>query len=98
MTYTMERDGSLLCVRVSGRLDIQSSPVLEEALEGQLEGVSQLTIDLAEVEYVSSMGLRLLLALRKRMSKQGAMQVAGANGAVRELFDETGFSNILTLV
>lgn len=98
MTYTMERDGSSLVVRVQGHLDVSSSPVLDAALTDELDDVSDLTIDLTGVDYVSSMGLRLLLALQKRMSKQGTMQVKGAGGTVQELFEETGFSEILTLV
>lgn len=98
MGHTFERSGDCLTVHVDGNLDITSSPALEEQLAPRLEGVSTLTFDLARVGYVSSMGLRLLLALQKRMAKQGAMRVANVNPQVMELFDETGFSEILTIV
>lgn len=97
MTYMIEQEGDSLMVRVAGHIDINSSPVLEDALNSRLEGIRSLTIDLAQVDYISSMGLRLLLALQKRMSKQGSMLVTNAGGAVLELFEETGFSDILTL-
>lgn len=98
MTYAIEQDGDSLLVRVAGHIDLNSSPVLEDALTPRLDGVQLLTIDLAQVDYISSMGLRLLLALQKRMTKQGSMLVANAGGAVLELFEETGFSEILTLI
>lgn len=97
MTYTIEQEGDSLMVRVAGHIDINSSPVLEDALNSRLDGIRSLTIDLAQVDYISSMGLRLLLALQKRMSKQGSMLVTNAGSAVLELFEETGFSDILTL-
>ena len=98
MTYTINRDGDRLDVRVSGRLDINTSPELEEALMGQLEGVTLLAIDFTELSYISSMGLRLLLALQKRMDKQGALTITGVRGQVAVIFKETGFSEIFTIV
>lgn len=98
MGHMFDQSGDCLTVHVDGKLDITSSPALEERLAPQLEGVSVLILDLARVEYVSSMGLRLLLALQKRMAKQGAMQVTNVNPQVMELFEETGFSEILTIV
>ena len=98
MTYTINRDGDRLDVRVSGRLDINTSPELEEALMGQLEGITLLTIDFTELSYISSMGLRLLLALQKRMDKQGALTITGIRGQVAVIFEETGFSEIFTIV
>ena len=97
MVHAFERDGNALTVRLQGRLDIKSSPELEAELMPQLEGVSSLALDLAQVAYVSSMGLRLQLALQKRMTKQGDMRVVNVADSVMELFDETGFSDILTI-
>lgn len=85
-------------MQVFGRLDINTAPELEAELAPQLEGVSTLTIDLAQVNYVSSMGLRLLLSLQKRMAKQGSMVVTNVIPEVMELFEETGFAAILTIV
>ncbi len=98
MGHTFDQSGDCLTVHVDGKLDITSSPALEEQLAPQLEGVGLLILDLARVDYVSSMGLRLLLALQKRMAKQGAMRVANVNPQVMDLFEETGFSEILTIV
>jgi len=98
MGHTINRDGDRMTVRVFGRLDIKTSPELEGELMPQLEGVSELTLDLAQVDYVSSMGLRLLLALQKRMAKQGKMLVTNVAPEVMALFEETGFSEILTIV
>ena len=97
MAHAFERNGDSLTVRVQGRLDIKTSPELEADLEPQLEGISTLIIDLAQVNYVSSMGLRLLLAQQKRMSKQGSMIVTNVADNVMELFEETGFADILTI-
>ena len=86
-------------VRIQGREQaINTVPELEAELVPQLEGVSTLTIDLAQVNYVSSMGLRLLLSLQKRMAKQGSMVVTNVIPEVMELFEETGFAAILTIV
>ena len=98
MTYTMSQDDTSLVVRIMGRLDATTSPELEDALMPRLEGIESLTLDLAGVDLVSSMGLRLLLAINKRMSKQGAMRISGAQGQVLELFEDTGFAEIFTLV
>ena len=97
MAHEIRQEGDALAVRVQGHLDITSSPELDQDLTPRLEGIRSLTIDLSQVDYVSSMGLRLLLALQKRMSKQGSMVVVGTQDAVMELFEETGFSEILTL-
>ena len=97
MSHVIKRDGDSLTVQVFGRLDINTAPELEAELVPQLEGVSTLTIDLAQVNYVSSMGLRLLLSLQKRMAKQGSMVVTNVSPEVMELFEETGFAAILTI-
>lgn len=98
MTYTMSQDDTSLVLRLMGRLDAATSPELEEALMPRLEGITSLTIDLAGVDMVSSMGLRLLLAFNKRMSKQGEMRISGAQGQVLDLFEDTGFADIFMLV
>ena len=97
MTYTITKDADALVVRIWGNLDAQSSPELEEALKGELEEITDLTVDLKDVGYVSSMGLRLLLSWQKRMFKQGSMRTVNVPDAVMELFEETGFSQILTI-
>lgn len=97
MSHEIIRDGDHLTVRVYGRLDVKTSPELEDELKPQLDGVSSLTVDLAQVDYVSSMGLRLLLVLQKRMAKQGSMLVVNVRPEIMELFDDSGFANILSI-
>lgn len=98
MTYEFDRSQDALFVRLFGSLDIKSSPVLEEALEPELDALASLTIDFKMVDYISSMGLRLLLALRKRLTKQGSdMHVINVHGAVKDVFDDTGFTEIFEM-
>lgn len=94
MEYSTERDGSTLVVKPCGTLNASTSPELEEALLPELRGVSELVIDLADVDNISSMGLRLLLSLYRRMEKQGAMHVVNAQGSVADVFEMTGFSEV----
>ena len=97
MGYELKRDGSDATLKIQGHLDIKTSPEIDKWLGPQLDDVSSLTIDLAQVDFVSSMGLRLLLSLQKRMSKQGSMRVINTQEQVMDLFDKTGFDQILTL-
>lgn len=88
-------DGQLL-LKLTGRLDTTTSPLLEEEL-GTLEGVNDLQLDLAKLDYLSSAGLRVLLKASKIMDKQGTMTVVNVNRTVMEVFNITGFSDILTI-
>lgn len=92
--YSVERDGDTLTVHVSGLLNAATAPDLEAAINKEIEGVTELVIDCEGLENISSMGLRLLLALYKRMEKQGSMLVVNTNGSVRNVLDMTGFSAI----
>ncbi len=98
MTYTISEGDGTLVVRMQGRLDSTGTPQVEAGLEGKLDDVTDLTLDLWGVNYVSSMGLRLLLALQKRMYKQGTMRVTNVCDEVMDLFDDTGFSQLMTVV
>ena len=82
---------------LEGRLDTTTAPDLEQKLRASLDGVSALTLDLEKLEYISSAGLRVLLATQKLMSKKGEMKVKNVNEAVSEVFEVTGFSDILTI-
>lgn len=99
MKIDTEREENKLMLKIKGRLDTTTSPELEEALsEEQLEGINNLTLNFAELEYVSSAGLRVLLTVHKRMvAKNGSMVVRKANEGIRQLFVITGFSEILTV-
>ena len=97
MKITKEQNGSALTIALEGRLDTTTAPELEKELKGGLEGVKALTLDFSRLEYISSAGLRVLLAAHKTMSKQGGMKVTNVNEIVSEVFEVTGFSDILTI-
>jgi len=89
--------GSKLTVKLEGRLDTVSAPQLEENFKKSLDGVSELIIDVEKLEYISSAGLRVLLSAQKVMNKQGSMVVMNVSEEVNEIFEVTGFSDILTI-
>ena len=97
MTIETNKHGNALNLALGGRLDTTTAPELDETLKGSLEGVTDLTLDLAELEYLSSAGLRVLLSAQKRMSKQGTMTVKNVNETIMEIFEITGFAEILTI-
>ena len=82
---------------LSGRLDTMTAPDLEKALTESLSGVSELTLDFENLDYISSAGLRVLLSAQKLMSKQGGMKLVHVNETIMEIFEVTGFSDILTM-
>ena len=82
---------------LEGRLDTVSAPELEAELKDALDGVSELTLDLEKLEYISSAGLRVLLAAQKEMNKRGTMKVTRVGETIMEIFEVTGFSDILTI-
>ena len=97
MTIQKKKDGAALTVSLEGRLDTLTSPEFDAVLKAELPGVTELTIDLAALEYVSSAGLRVLLSAQKVMNAQGKMTVLNPNETVAEIFEVTGFSDILTV-
>ena len=82
---------------LEGRLDTVTAPDLEKDLKDSLSDVSELVLDFANLEYISSAGLRVLLSAQKTMAKQGGMKVIHVNETIMEIFEVTGFSDILTL-
>ncbi len=97
MTIEKKQDGASLRIALEGRLDTTTSPTLEEVLKTSLDGITDLVFDFSKLEYISSAGLRLLLWAQKAMNKQGEMAVEGANDSIREVFEITGFEDILTV-
>ena len=89
--------GTELTVTLSGRLDTTTAPQLEAELKSSLEGVTALTLDFKGLEYISSAGLRVLLSAQKAMLRQGKMVVCNVNDTILEVFEVTGFSDVLTL-
>lgn len=97
MNIEMTQDGSALTVALEGRLDTRTAPELDAAMKGSIDGITELTFDLADLEYISSAGLRVLLSSQKAMNKQGSMTVKNVNEPVMDIFEVTGFSDILTI-
>ena len=90
-------NGTALTVAPEGRLDTTTAPKLEEELRGSVDGVTRLVFDMEKLEYISSAGLRVLLAMQKLMNRQGEMALQNVNEAVMEVFEVTGFSDILRI-
>ena len=97
MTIKTEKKDSALAVVLEGRLDTNTAPELDETLKSSLEGVTELTLDLEKLDYLSSAGLRVLLSAQKTMNRQGTMVVKNVNETIMEIFEVTGFSDILTI-
>ena len=89
--------GAALTVALEGRLDTTTAPKLEEKLLGSVDGITRLVFDVEKLEYISSAGLRVLLAMQKLMNQQGEMVLQNVNEAVMEVFEVTGFSDILRI-
>ena len=96
MTINKNLEGEQLNVAVEGRLDTSTAPELEKELS-DLSGVKELVLDFAKLEYVSSAGLRVLLASQKAMNAQGKMLIKNVNETIMEVFEITGFADILTI-
>ena len=97
MNIIKTKEGSTLNLALEGRLDTTTAPQLEAALHGAMEGVTELNMDLEKLEYLSSAGLRVILATQKTMNKQGKMVIRHVNETIREVFEVTGFIDILTI-
>lgn len=96
MTITKNLNGEKLEVVIAGRLDTSTAPELEKEL-ANLDGVKELVLDFASLEYVSSAGLRVLLASQKAMNARGKMVIKNVNDTIMEVFEITGFADILTI-
>ena len=97
MTIRIEKQANALTLAPAGRLDTLTAPELEQTIKENLDGITSLTMDLADLEYVSSAGLRVLLSAQKAMNAQGEMKVCHVNETIMEIFEVTGFSDILTI-
>ena len=97
MTINKTLNGTELTIALEGRLDTATAPDLEKELQESLDGVTALTLDFEKLEYISSAGLRVLLAAQKTMNKQGSMKLIHVGEVIMEIFEVTGFSDILTI-
>lgn len=97
MTINKNLNGDKLVIEVGGRLDTTTAPQLDSEIKASVDGVTDLVIDLSGMEYISSAGLRVLLSAQKTMNKQGNMVVKGVNETIMEIFEVTGFVDLLNI-
>lgn len=97
MTITKNLNGTHLDLALEGRLDTTTAPKLEAELKQSIDGVTELTLDFGKLEYISSAGLRVLLSAQKVMNRQGSMVIRNVNETIMEIFEVTGFADILTI-
>lgn len=90
-------DNDSLTIALKGRLDTLTAPQLDAEIQGKLDGVKSLVFDFKNLDYISSAGLRILLMAQKIMNKQGSMVVKNASSEIKEIFEVTGFCDILTI-
>ena len=97
MTITEERNNNLVTLKIEGRLDTTTAPTLEKTIDEILEDITELILDMNQLTYVSSAGLRVLLSTQKKMNKIGMMKLIGVCEEVMEVFEMTGFVDILNI-
>ena len=97
MTIQIKRNAEETVIELVGRLDTTTAPALDKTINNDIEGTKNLILDLKDLEYISSAGLRVLLGAQKRMQKIGAMKVINVCEEVMEVFEMTGFADILTI-
>ena len=97
MDMKFKNEGNELTVALAGRLDTTTSPELEKELATKLDGVESLIFDFASLDYISSAGLRVILATQKTMNKKGKMKLINVNSSIMEILDVTGMVDILTI-
>ena len=97
LNITKSIENTKLTLVIEGRVDTTTAPQLEQEIKGSIDGVTELILDFAKLDYISSAGLRVLLSAQKTMNKQGEMRIRNVNETVMEILDVTGFIDILTI-
>ena len=97
MTIVKERNNNALTLKIEGRLETNTAPTLEITINENLDGVTELMLDMNQLTYVSSAGLRVLLSSQKKMNKIGTMKLIGVCKEVMEVFEMTGFVDVLNI-
>ena len=97
MIITKKQDENELTVVLEGQLDAVNAPAVDEELRGSVDEITELVLDLEKLEYISSAGLRVLLSMQKIMTKKGSMKLINVPESIREIFEATGFSEVLTI-
>ena len=97
MKINKNKNGTKLTFEIAGRVDTSTAPQLESAIKEEISGVKELVFDMDKVEYISSAGLRVLLSSQKTMNNQGTMKLINVNNEIMEIFEVTGFTDILNI-
>ncbi|MCI6421446.1 MAG: STAS domain-containing protein [Blautia sp.] len=97
MTINTEKNNETLTLKIEGRLDTTTAPVLEQTIQEEADAVKDLILDMEKLNYISSAGLRVLLATQKKMNKIGTLRLINVCDAVMEVFEMTGFADILVI-
>ena len=97
MNINIEKTNGATVMKIEGRLDTTTAPELEKAINGEGEALKSLVLDFSGVDYISSAGLRVLLSAQKKMNAQGSMELVGVSEAVMDIFEMTGFADILVI-
>ncbi len=97
MDINKKKDGTKLIYELDGELDLVSSPILQKDIDESIDGITELVFDFKNVKYISSTGIRVLLASQKIMNKQGTLKVLNVNDTIMDLFKVTGFDSILNI-
>ena len=97
MNINIEKENGKVLMKIEGRLDTTTAPELEKAINGEGDELKSLVLDFEGVDYISSAGLRVLLTAQKKMNAQGYMELRGVNEAVMDVFEMTGFADILVI-
>ena len=97
MNINIEKENGVTVIKIEGRLDTTSAPELEKAINGEGDDLKNLVLDFKGVDYISSAGLRVILTAQKKMNVQGHMELINVNEAVMDIFEMTGFADILEI-
>lgn len=97
MNIIQNRKNNQLVIALEGRLDISTAPDLDKVVNNDLDGVTELVFDLEKLDYISSVGLRVLLFAQKKMNRQGSMKVINVNEIVMDVFAAMGFADIMKI-
>ena len=97
MTIEIKRNAEETLIKLTGRLDTTTAPALDRTISNDIEGTKNLVIDFKSLEYISSAGLRVLLSTQKKMQKNGSMKLINVCEEIMEVFEMTGFADILTI-
>ena len=97
LKITKTKEAQNLTLYLEGRVDTTTAPQLDQELKASMDGITELILDFGKLDYISSAGLRVLLSAQKAMNKQGQMKLCNVNETVMEIFEVTGFSDILTI-